>query len=79
MTWSTGSSRRARASGGPGHRLAALHPLAPVRRRSSAARRLSFHQAYPGRGGDLDCELVGDRVLLRGAAVTVLEGVLRIW
>lgn len=36
-----------------------------------------FHQAYPGRGGDLECEVKGDRVLLRGQAVTVLEGRLR--
>jgi len=39
---------------------------------------LRFHQAYPGRGGDLECEYRGDRVLLRGAAVTVLEGRLRL-
>ncbi len=39
---------------------------------------LRFHQAYPGRGGDLECEYRGDRVLLRGAAVTVLDGRLRI-
>lgn len=26
------------------------------------------------RGGELDCELVGDRVILRGQSVTVLEG-----
>jgi PhzF family phenazine biosynthesis protein len=39
---------------------------------------LKFHQAYPGRGGDLECELAGDRVRLRGSAVTVLEGVLRL-
>ena len=37
-----------------------------------------FYQAFPGRGGDIGCELVGDRVLLRGQAVTVLEGVLRV-
>lgn len=39
---------------------------------------LTFHQAYPGRGGDLECELRGDRVLLRGQAVTVVEGRLRL-
>jgi hypothetical protein len=39
---------------------------------------VSFHQAYPGRGGDLDCEHAGERVLLRGRAVTVLEGMLRV-
>jgi len=39
---------------------------------------LRFHQAYPGRGGDLECEHRGDRVLLRGAAVTVVESRLRV-
>jgi PhzF family phenazine biosynthesis protein len=37
-----------------------------------------FFQAYPTRGGDIGCALVGDRVLLRGGAITVLEGVLRV-
>ena len=37
-----------------------------------------FHQAYPGRGGDLDCEVRGDRVILRGQAVTVVESRLRL-
>lgn len=37
-----------------------------------------FHQACPGRGGDLECEHRGDRVLLRGRAVTVLDGTLRL-
>ena len=37
-----------------------------------------FHQAYPGRGGDLDCEAKGDRVILRGQAVTVMESRLRL-
>jgi PhzF family phenazine biosynthesis protein len=40
--------------------------------------RVRFHQAYPGRGGDLDCEVRGDRVLLRGRAVTVVDGRLRV-
>lgn len=39
---------------------------------------LRFHQAYPGRGGDLECEDAGDRVRLRGQAVTVVEGRLRL-
>jgi len=39
---------------------------------------VSFHQAYPRRGGDLDCEHLGARVRLRGRAVTVLESTLRI-
>jgi predicted PhzF superfamily epimerase YddE/YHI9 len=40
--------------------------------------RLRFHQAYPGRGGDLTCEVRGDRVLLEGRAVTVAESRLRL-
>jgi PhzF family phenazine biosynthesis protein len=39
---------------------------------------VSFHQAYPGRGGDLACQHRGDRVLLGGQAVTVVESRLRI-
>lgn len=39
---------------------------------------LKFHQAYPGRGGDLECESRGARVLLRGRGVTVLESRLRL-
>jgi predicted PhzF superfamily epimerase YddE/YHI9 len=39
---------------------------------------LRFLQAYPGRGGELDCEHRGDRVLLRGKAVTVIESILRL-
>ncbi|MDB5482988.1 MAG: isomerase [Caulobacteraceae bacterium] len=39
---------------------------------------LRFHQAYPGRGGDLECEHRGERVLLRGAARTTVEGRLRV-
>ncbi len=37
-----------------------------------------FHQAYPGRGGDLTCETKGPRVLLRGRGVTVIESRLRL-
>jgi predicted PhzF superfamily epimerase YddE/YHI9 len=40
--------------------------------------RLRFHQAYPGRGAALECELRDYRVLLRGSAVTVVEGRLRL-
>jgi len=39
---------------------------------------VSFHQAYPGRGGDLECEHRGERVLLRGRAATVVDGRLRV-
>lgn len=39
---------------------------------------VTFHQAYPGRGGDLECVHAGERVKLRGRAVTVVESVLRL-
>ena len=39
---------------------------------------VTFHQAYPGRGGDIACTVQGDRVKLRGQAVTVLESTLRL-
>ncbi len=32
-----------------------------------------FRQVYPGRGGDIETEIRGDRVLVRGRAVTVIE------
>jgi predicted PhzF superfamily epimerase YddE/YHI9 len=37
-----------------------------------------FHQAFPGRGGDVVTELKGKRILLRGQAVTVIESQLRL-
>jgi PhzF family phenazine biosynthesis protein len=37
-----------------------------------------FHQAYPGRGGDLECEHRGERVLIRGQATTVVDSRLRL-
>ena len=40
--------------------------------------KIAYFQAYPGRGGALTCEVAGDRVLLRGTAVTVLDGQLRV-
>jgi len=39
---------------------------------------LEFHQAYPGRGGDLSCESRGARVILRGRGLTVVESRLRV-
>lgn len=38
---------------------------------------VSFFQAYPGRGARFETETRGERVLIRGSAVTVLEGRLR--
>jgi PhzF family phenazine biosynthesis protein len=52
--------------------------LSPLFAGKLGRQRLKFHQAYPGRGGDLECEHRGQRVLLRGQAVTVLESRLRI-
>ena len=37
-----------------------------------------FRQVFPGRGGDIETEMRGDRVLLRGRAVTVIESRLRL-
>jgi PhzF family phenazine biosynthesis protein len=37
-----------------------------------------FRQVFPGRGGDIETEVRGDRVLLRGRAVTVIESRFRI-
>jgi PhzF family phenazine biosynthesis protein len=39
---------------------------------------LQFHQAFPGRGGDLNVEVKGERVLLSGLAVTVMESLIRL-
>lgn len=39
---------------------------------------LCFHQAYPGRGGDIEAKTIGPRVLLTGPAVTVLDARLRL-
>jgi len=37
-----------------------------------------FRQVFPGRGGEITTEVLGDRVLLRGRAVTVVESLLRL-
>jgi len=39
---------------------------------------IRFLQAYPGRGARFECELAGERVMIRGQAVTVMESVLRL-
>ena len=52
--------------------------LAPLYADKLGRSRLRFHQAFPGRGGDLTCEARGDRVRLEGSATTVLEGRLRL-
>ncbi|MDO9336657.1 MAG: PhzF family phenazine biosynthesis protein [Caulobacter sp.] len=52
--------------------------LAPLFADRLGQARIRFHQACPGRGGDLDVEVAGERVILRGRAVTVIESVLRV-
>lgn len=52
--------------------------LSPLWSGKLGRRTLRYHQAYPGRGGDLDCEDRGDRILLRGRAVTAIESRLRV-
>jgi PhzF family phenazine biosynthesis protein len=52
--------------------------LAPLYADKLGRDRVTFLQAYPGRGGDFECEMKGARVLLRGAAVTTVEGRLRV-
>lgn len=39
---------------------------------------IAYYQAYPGRGAEIECEQRGDRVLLRGRAVTVADSTLRL-
>jgi PhzF family phenazine biosynthesis protein len=51
--------------------------LAPLFAEKLERERLRFHQAYPGRGGDLVCEVAGERVLISGRAVTIAETQLR--
>lgn len=51
--------------------------LAPLFAEKLGRATVRFHQAYPGRGGDLECEHRDARVLLRGEAVTMMESRLR--
>lgn len=52
--------------------------LAPLFADKLGRATVRFHQAYPGRGGDMECEVAGDRVRIRGAALTIIEGRLRL-
>ncbi|AYV44862.1 isomerase [Caulobacter flavus] len=52
--------------------------LMPLYGDKLGATALEFHQAYPGRGGDLSCESRGARVILRGRGLTVVESRLRV-
>jgi PhzF family phenazine biosynthesis protein len=52
--------------------------LAPLFAGKLGRARLGFHQAHPGRGGDLVCEVSGERVLIEGRAVSLIESRLRL-
>lgn len=52
--------------------------LAPLFADKLGQAQVAFHQAYPGRGGDLRCTVQGSRVLIEGQAVTVVESRLRL-
>jgi len=52
--------------------------LAPLYADKLGRTMLRFHQAFPRRGGDLECAAAGARVLLRGQAVTTVESRLRV-
>ena len=52
--------------------------LSPLFSQKLGRDRLSFHQAYPGRGGDIGVHAVAPRVILAGQAFTVIESRLRL-
>ena len=52
--------------------------LAPVWAAKLGRLAMDYHQAYPGRGADLHCQVAGERVLIGGQAVTVMESRLRL-
>ena len=52
--------------------------LAPLYAEKLGRPSVRFHQAFPGRGGDIVTELRGERVILSGGAVTVIESWLRL-
>ncbi|MBC6980311.1 PhzF family phenazine biosynthesis protein [Caulobacter sp. 17J80-11] len=52
--------------------------LAPLYTDKLGRAELRFLQAFPGRGGEISTAMRGERVLLRGQAVTVIESRLRL-
>ena len=52
--------------------------LALLYHRLTGRTAMRFYQAHPRRGAEIHTELVDDRVMLRGQAVTVAESVLRL-
>ena len=51
--------------------------LAPYWAKRLGRQRLTAHQVS-ARGGELDCEVKGDRVLITGRAATYLEGIIEV-
>ncbi len=78
MRWSAAHLRPGRHPEPRGHRPRCHCLLSPLFIERLGRARLRFHQAYPGRGGELECEAAGERVLLAGRAVTVIESRLRL-
>ncbi len=52
--------------------------LAPLYADKLGRATVRFYQAYPGRGAEIETELRGDRVILSGRAITVIESHLRL-
>ncbi len=52
--------------------------LGPLYADKLARTTVRFRQVFPGRGGDIETETRGARILLRGQAVTVIESRLRV-
>ena len=52
--------------------------LAPLYADRLGRAQVRFLQAFPGRGGEITTTLKGDRVILSGCAVTVIESMLRV-
>jgi PhzF family phenazine biosynthesis protein len=52
--------------------------LAPLYADKLGRAKVRFYQAYPGRGAEIQTELRGDRVILSGQAITVIESRLRL-
>lgn len=60
------------------HRFGSAHCLiAPLFAAKLGRDELRFYQAYPGRGAEIETKLRGDRIILSGRAVTVIESLLR--
>ena len=52
--------------------------LTPILHQLTGRSDFSCYQAYPGRGAFIQTRLAGDRVILKGQSVTVIEGTFRL-